>query len=55
LFGPNNPKVYTTNRNRHAQNQMNGFFVQPVMNPEPSIEFKEPGEEVETMAVGQLR
>lgn len=34
---------------------MKGFFVQPVMNLEPSIEFNELGQAVETMAVGQLR
>jgi hypothetical protein len=34
---------------------MKVFFVQSVMNSEPSIEFNELGEAVETMAVGQLR
>jgi len=32
LFCLNNTKVYTTNRNRHAQKQMADFFVEPVMN-----------------------
>jgi hypothetical protein len=34
---------------------MAGFFVEPVMNFEPSIEFNELGKTVVTMAVGQLR